>query len=62
MGLIYDLSGTVLWRAVTATGETEIFHLKLIAEDWAGVEGKVEAVAADLNSLRQPNLAAALKD
>ncbi|MBN9696207.1 MAG: hypothetical protein J0L85_10455 [Zoogloea sp.] len=61
MALIYDLSGTVLWRAITATGETEIFHLKLIAEDWAGVEGKVEAVAADLHSLRQPDLAVPMK-
>lgn len=51
MGPISNLSSTILWRAITATGETEIFHLKLIAEDWAGVDGKVEAVTADLHSL-----------
>lgn len=62
MGPIFDLSGTVLWRAITASGETEIFHLKLIAEDWAGVEGRVEAVAADFQSLRHPDLSTALKD
>ncbi|KAB2968143.1 hypothetical protein [Zoogloea sp.] len=61
MGPISELSGTVLWRAITSTGETEIFHLKLIAEDWAGVEGKVEAVVADLHSLHLTGLPAALK-
>lgn len=33
-------------RATTARGETEVFHLKLIAIDWAGVGGTVEAVNA----------------
>ena len=41
-----DLSRTVQWRATTAAGETEVFHLKIIADDWAGIGGTVEAVNA----------------
>lgn len=44
MGPISELSTTAMWRATTATGETEVFHLKLIALDWAGPEGSVEKV------------------
>jgi hypothetical protein len=43
---ISDLSRTARWRATTATGETEVFHLKIIADDWAGTGGTVEAVNA----------------
>lgn len=43
---ISDLSRTARWRATTATGETEVFNLKLIADDWAGTGGTVEAVNA----------------
>jgi hypothetical protein len=44
MSPISDLSRTARWRATTATGETEVFHLKVIADDWAGIGGTVEAV------------------
>ncbi len=43
---ISDLSRTARWRATTAAGETEVFNLKLIADDWAGTGGTVEAVNA----------------
>ena len=46
MGPISELSKASQWRATTATGETEVFHLKLIADDWAGTGGTVEAVSA----------------
>jgi len=50
---ISDLSRTARWRATTATGETEVFHLKIIAHDWAGTGGTVEAVkAADRKALQ----------
>ncbi len=49
---ISDLSRTARWRATTAAGETEVFHLKIIADDWAGTGGTVEAVnAADQKAL-----------
>ncbi|MCA0184618.1 MAG: hypothetical protein LCH90_01270 [Proteobacteria bacterium] len=41
---ISELSTTTMWRATTATGETQFFHLKLIALDWAGPKGSVEKV------------------
>ncbi|WP_296569727.1 hypothetical protein [Zoogloea sp.] len=31
-----------MWRATTVAGETQVFHLKLIALDWAGPGGIVE--------------------
>jgi hypothetical protein len=46
MDPISEPSRTSQWRATTATGETEVFHLKLIADDWAGTGGTVEAVKA----------------
>lgn len=33
-----------MWRATTVAGETQVFHLKLIALDWAGPGGIVERV------------------
>jgi hypothetical protein len=48
---ISDLSRTARWRATTATGETEVFHLKIIADDWAGTGGTVEAVNAAAQKL-----------
>jgi len=60
MRAISDLSGIVLWRAITATGETQVFHLKLIAEDWAGPGGKVEAVTAIPNPPSLPRLSVTL--
>ena len=44
MGPIFELSTTTMWRATTKTGETQVFHLKLIALDWAGLGGIVEKV------------------
>ena len=46
MGPISKPSRISQWRATTATGETEVFNLKIIAEDWAGTGGTVEAVNA----------------
>ncbi|TYC61325.1 hypothetical protein ETQ85_04530 [Zoogloea oleivorans] len=46
MGPISEPSRISQWRATTATGETEVFNLKIIAEDWAGTGGTVEAVNA----------------
>ena len=46
MGPISEPSKASQWRATTKTGETQIFHLKLIAIDWAGTGGTVEAVNA----------------
>ena len=46
MGPISEPSKASQWRAITKTGETQIFHLKLIAIDWAGTGGMVEAVNA----------------
>jgi hypothetical protein len=46
MGPISEPSKASQWRATTKTGETEVFHLKLIADDWAGTGGTVEAVKA----------------
>lgn len=46
MGPISEPSRTSQWRATTATGETEVFNLKIIADDWAGTGGTVEAVKA----------------
>lgn len=46
MGPISKPSRISQWRATTATGETEVFHLKIIADDWAGIGGTVEAVNA----------------
>ncbi len=43
MSPISELSTKTMWRATTATGETQVFHLKLIAEDWAGPGGRVQA-------------------
>jgi hypothetical protein len=47
MGPISKPSRISQWRATTAAGETEVFHLKIIADDWAGIGGTVEAVNAD---------------
>lgn len=33
-----------LWLATTASGDSQVFYLKLIAEDWAGPGGRVEPV------------------
>jgi hypothetical protein len=44
MGPISKPSRISQWRATTAAGETEVFHLKIIADDWAGIGGTVEAV------------------
>lgn len=33
-----------LWLATTATGKAQVFHLKIIAKDWAGPGGLVEPV------------------
>ena len=53
MGPISEPSKASQWRAITKTGETQIFHLKLIAIDWAGTGGTVEAVkAADRKALQ----------
>lgn len=49
MGPISELSTAAMWRATTITGETQVFHLKLIALDWAGPGGIVEKVE-DLRS------------
>jgi hypothetical protein len=46
MGPISKPSRTSQWRATTAAGETEVFHLKIIADDWAGTGGTVKAVNA----------------
>ena len=46
MGPISKTSRISQWRATTAAGETEVFHLKIIADDWAGIGGTVEAVNA----------------
>lgn len=46
MGPISKPSRATQWRATTATGETEVFNLKVIADDWAGTGGTVEAVKA----------------
>ena len=46
MGPISKSSRASQWRATTAAGETEVFNLKLIAIDWAGTGGMVEAVNA----------------
>mgnify|MGYP000908286891 FL=1 len=43
---IFKLPRISQWRATTATGETEVFNLKIIADDWAGTGGTVEAVKA----------------
>ncbi len=51
MGPISKLSRATQWRATTATGETEVFHLKIIADDWAGIGGTVEAVTAAAQKL-----------
>lgn len=42
MGPISELSTSAMWRATTVTGETQVFHIKLIAIDWAGPGGIVE--------------------
>jgi hypothetical protein len=53
MGPISKPSRISQWRATTAAGETEVFNLKIIADDWAGVGGTVEAVnAADQKALQ----------
>ncbi|HRH71636.1 hypothetical protein [Zoogloea sp.] len=49
MGPISELSTTAMWRATTLTGETQVFHIKLIAIDWAGPGGIVEK-AGDLRT------------
>ena len=46
MGPISKPSRISQWRATTAAGETEVFNLKIIADDWAGTGGTVEAVNA----------------
>lgn len=49
MGPISELSTKTMWRATTADGETQVFHLKLIAEDWAGPNGTIESVIFNLH-------------
>ena len=60
MGPISKTSRISQWRATTAAGETDVFHLKIIADDWAGIGGTVEAVNAADQKLPAESLDSAL--